>query len=137
MLKTAASKVAWVGRIAFMVFALAAVLAGCSGVGSGSATPAPPQAKNDYATTTEGRKVLIRMVANDTGRDLQIDRINPKNNTKGDIICESEIKSGLVRSCTYKPGKGFTGKDQFPYVVKDKDGRTDEARVLVRVKPAN
>jgi len=143
MLKSAASRVAWVGKIAFMVFVLAAVFAGCSDDASNSgtkeadsATQAPPQAKNDYVTTTEGQKVLVRMVANDAGRNLQIDRFNPKG-TKGDIICEADVESGLLRSCTYTPEKGFTGKDEFPYIVKDKDGKTDEAKVVVHVKPAN
>ena len=140
MLKRAASRAVWVSRTVFMVFALVSVLAGCSGrrveEKADSATPAPPQAKNDYVTTTEGQKVLVRMVANDAGRDLQIDRFNPKG-TNGDIICEADVESGLLRSCTYTPAEGFTGKDVFPYVVKDKNGKTDEAKVVVRVKPAN
>ena len=133
MLKTATSKVAWVGRTAFMAFALATVLAACSGAGAGSA---PPQAKDDRASTVEGREVMIEMVANDTGRDLEIDVFKP-GKANGDIICEAGIETGKIRSCAYTPVKGFTGTDKFEYTVKDANGKTDSAMVYVRVRPAN
>jgi hypothetical protein len=65
MPKTAASKLAWVGRTASLLLVLAVVLAGCSGAGEGSGTQegqadatsaAPPKAKDDHATTSEGRE---------------------------------------------------------------------------------
>jgi len=141
MPKTAASKVARVGRTASMVFVLAAVLAGCSGETADSggqaedeakaAPAARPHANDDHATTVEGRSVLVRIVANDSGSSLQIDRIKPRQ-SHGDIICEAPMQS-----CEYTPGKGFTGKDEFSYVVRDAKGRSDSAMVYVRVKPSN
>ncbi len=105
MLKTAASKVAWVGMTASVVFVLAGVLAGCSGetVRSGTqeeakaASAASPKAKDDHATTSEGREVMIEMVANDSGESLQIDGFEP-GGTNGDIICEAGNESGRKSS---------------------------------------
>lgn len=145
MQKTAASKVAWAMLTASMVFALA----GCSGETTGSGSreedekeglnmPAkPPNAKDDHVSTVEGREVHVEMVANDSGRSLQIDRIKPGQAQHGDIICEAGIKAGRIQSCTYTPGEGFTGKDEFSYVVQDANGRSDSAMVYVRVKLAN
>lgn len=141
MLKTAASKMALAIRTACVVFVLAVVLVGCSGADAGSGTQeeqakaAPPKAEDDHATTSEGREVMIEMVANDSGKDLEIDRVKP-GNTHGDIICDADIEAGRILSCAYTPVKGFTGKEEFPYVVKDASGKTDSAMVYVTVKPA-
>lgn len=35
------------------------------------------------------------------------------------------------------PSDGGSGKDEFSYVVKDASGKTDSAKVHVRVKPAH
>jgi len=72
-MKIAASKVAWAGIIASMMVLLAAVLAGCSG----EEAAASPRARDDRATTVEGREVMIGMVVNDTGESLQIDGFEP------------------------------------------------------------
>ncbi len=131
MPKTTASDAAWVGRTTSMVFGLAVILAGCSGAGSA----APPKAKDDTTTTSEGREVLIEMVANDSGKDLEIDRVKP-GNAHGDIICDADIEAGRILSCAYTPAKGYTGEDEFSYLVEDASGRTDSATVYVNVKPA-
>ena len=142
MLKTAASKVAWVRGTASMAFVLVAVLvAGCSVAGSGTqeekaASAAPPKAKDDYATTVEEREVMIEMIANDTGSNLELD-VFKAGRANGDIICEAGIETGKIRSCAYTPVKGFTGTDKFEYTAKDANGKTDSAMVYVRVKPAN
>ncbi len=141
MLRSAASKVAWVGRTASMVLMLAVVLAGCSGTGSAgtqgeqakATSAAPPEAEDDNATTSEGREVMIEMVANDSGRSLEIDKVQP-GQAHGDIICDAEIESGKIRSCAYTPAEGFTGTDEFGYTVRDANWKTDPAMVYVRVK---
>ena len=116
------------------------VLAGCSGAGSGTeeeqAEAAPPKAEDDHATTAEEREVLIEMVANDSGRSLEIDRMKPEK-AQGDIICETSADINRIESCAYTPIKGFTGEDQFSYIVKDASGRTDSARVYVKVQPVD
>ena len=132
MPKIAASRVAWAGGTASMAFVLAVVLAGCSG----AASAAPPRAEDDYATTVEEREVLIEMVANDSGRSLEIDRMKP-GQARGDIICETSADINRIESCAYTPANGFTGEDQFSYVVKDASGRTDSATVYVKVKPTD
>ena len=145
MPKSPASKVAWVGRTAFMVFGLALVLAGCSGADTGSGTQeeqakaasgASPEAKDDRVSTAAGREVMIEMVSNDTGRDLEIDEIRPMQ-ANGDIICDAEIETGKIRSCAYTPVEGFTGTDEFGYTVRDANGETDSAMVYVRMKPVD
>ena len=85
MPRSAVSKVAWVGRTASMVLMLAVVLAGCSGTGSPgtqgeqakAASAAPPEAEDYNATTSEEGEVMIEMVANDSGRSLEIDKVQP------------------------------------------------------------
>ncbi|HEV2742048.1 MAG TPA: Ig-like domain-containing protein [Rubrobacter sp.] len=145
MPKSPASKVAWVGRTAFMVFVVAVVLAGCSGADTGSGTQeeqakansgASPKANDDRVSTAAGREVMIEMVANDTGRDLEIDEIR-RMRANGDIICDAEIESGKIRSCAYTPAEGFTGTDEFGYKVRDANGKTDQAIVYVRMKPVD
>ena len=141
-MKSAGSEAAWVGMAACVALVLAVVLAGCSGetAGSGSgdeaAPAAAPEAKDDHATTVEGREVMIEMVANDTDESLQIDGVEP-GGANGDIICEAGIESGRIQSCAYTPTQGFTGTDEFEYTVKDANGKTDTATVYVRVKPAS
>ena len=142
-MNSTASKATWVGTASMMVL-LATVLAGCSGEEAGSgaqkeakaASAASPEAKDDRATTSEGREVMIEMVANDSGESLEIDGFEP-GGTNGDIICEAGIESGRIESCAYTPTKGFTGTDKFEYTVKDTNGKTDTAMVYVRVKPAS
>ena len=144
MPRSAASKMAWVGRTASMVLMLAVVLAGCSGTGSPgtqgeqakAASAAPPEAEDDQATTSEEGEVMIEMVANDSGRSLEIDKVQP-GQAHGDIICDAEIETGKIRSCAYTPTRGFTGTDRFEYTVKDANGKTDTAMIYVEVKPAN
>ncbi|NBD27084.1 LPXTG cell wall anchor domain-containing protein [Paenibacillus sp. T1] len=36
-------------------------------------------------------------------------------------------------SWTYKPGKGYTGKDNFSIIVKDKDGNAEETLITITV----
>ena len=145
MLRSTVSKVAWVGRTASIVFVLAVVLAGCSGADTGSGTQeeqakatsaTPPVARDDHATTSEGREVMIEMVANDSGKDLEIDRVKP-GNAHGDIICDADVEAGRMLSCAYTPVEGFVGTDEFEYTAKDVYAKTDDARVVVEVKPAN
>jgi hypothetical protein len=142
MLKTAVAKVTWVHSTASIVFVLVAVLVGCSGETAGSGTQEDkaasatlPQAKDDHVTTSGGRKVMIAMVANDTGESLEIDGFEP-GKPNGEIICEAGVESGRIRSCAYTPAKNFTGTDEFEYTAKDANGKTDTAMVYVRVKPA-
>ncbi len=48
--------------------------------------------------------------------------------------CETSADINRIESCAYTPVKGFTGEDQFSYVVKDASGGTDSATVYVKVK---
>src|SRR4028119_821684 len=109
MPKIAASEAAWVGRTASMVLALAVILVGCSGAGSETqeeaASAAPPRAKDDTTTTSEEREVLIEMVSNDSGRSLEIDKVQP-GRAHGDIICDAEIETGKIRAGAYTPRTG-------------------------------
>lgn len=141
MPKAAASEMARVLRTASIAFLLAAVMTGCSEGNEASrtqeeASAAPPKAVDDHATTSEEREVQIDMVANDSGEFLEVDRMRP-GQARGDIICETSADTNRIESCAYTPAEGFVGKDEFSYVVKDAEGRTDSATVHVRVKPTN
>lgn len=126
-----------------MTFVLMAVLVGCPG-GSAeagkqekeAASAMRPHARDDHATTTEAHKVHIEMVANDSGKSLEIDKVKARQ-AHGDIICEAEIETGKLRSCDYTPANGFSGKDEFTYTVQDTSGQTDSGKVYVRVRPAD
>ena len=118
--------------IASIMVLLAAVLVGCLG----EEAAASPRAKDDHATTIEGREVMTGMVANDTGESLQIDGFEP-GGTNGDIICETSSDVGTIQSCAYTPTKGFTGTNKFEYKVKDANGKTDTAMVYVEAESAN
>ena len=102
------------------------LLGGGFGNAGEQAKAAPPEAEDDHATAAEQREVLIEMVANDSGRSLEIDRMKP-GQAQGDIICETSADINRIESCAYAPAKGFTGEDEFSYIVKDASGRTDSA----------
>ncbi|HET7062651.1 MAG TPA: Ig-like domain-containing protein, partial [Rudaea sp.] len=92
--------------------------------------PAPPQARDDSATTAYGNAVDIDVLANDTdpaGYPLTVSSVtSPSNGTA--II----LTNGAVR---YRPVLGFTGNDTFSYTVSDGHGGVAGANVAVTVLP--
>lgn len=87
----------------------------------------PPVARDDAATTAINKAVTINVLANDNDEDgdpLTVAAVtNPQNGTVA-------WSGGLA---TYKPNRGFKGKDTFTYTVSDGRGGADTATVTVTV----
>ena len=98
-----------------------------------------PVAVDDSATTTEGTKVGVRVLNNDSDPDgdtLQLKSFTQaangrvvRNNggTKGDLSDDRLV---------YTPNEGFSGTDSFTYTISDGKGGHDTATVDVVVEPA-
>jgi len=94
----------------------------------------PPVAVDDNVTIEEGGTTIIEVLDNDSDPDgdaLVIDSIDDTG-TAGTV----GILSGNT-SISYIAAAGFTGTDQFTYVVSDGQGGQDDAVVTVTVEPAS
>ena len=90
-----------------------------------------PVAKNDNATTEEGKPVTLMSVANDSdpdGDDLTITKVTQPANGKATFD---------GNKITYTPKAGFTGVDKFTYTISDGRGGTATATetITVTAKP--
>ncbi|MBX7151985.1 cadherin-like domain-containing protein [bacterium] len=93
------------------------------------AVNAQPIAANDNATTTFQTAVTIHVLNNDIdpdGNTLTIQSVS--NGTNG-----STVKNSGDTTITYTPNNGFSGNDQFTYIVTDGNGGLDTASVSVTV----
>ena len=100
----------------------------------------PPIAVDDFATTSEGVKVGIRVLDNDSDPDG--DTINLKSFTQASNGVVRRNNNGTIgdRSddrLVYDPNDGFTGVDTFTYAIDDGNGGMDMVTVTVTVNPAN
>ncbi len=95
--------------------------------GSGGCTTGcridPINVKNDTANTKEGVGITIDVLANDDS-GLMITGVNVSNNSYIEIV------NGKL---SYLPNDGFSGTDNFSYIVKDTHGQTAQASVTVSV----
>jgi len=86
-----------------------------------------PVATDDTARTTENTEVIIDVLSNDV--DTDGDEIQ--------IISLSTIEHGKVtlenNKLVYQPDSGFSGKDQFSYLISDGRGGEDSGLVTVIV----
>jgi len=92
----------------------------------------PPVAMDDTLTVEEGSGVIIQVLINDSDPDgdaLVIESIDDTGTT-GTVV----INSGDT-SVTYLAPGGFTGTDQFNYMVSDGYGGLDNAVVTIEVEP--
>lgn len=97
-----------------------------SGGRGSSGSRGGPDAATDTATTIVDAPTTIDLLANDTGTGLKLQSVY-QNTAFGGTTTTSE---GVV---TYNPPAGFTGTDEFWYVVVDANDRTNRARVTVEV----
>ncbi|MET0155971.1 MAG: Ig-like domain-containing protein [Rickettsiales bacterium] len=92
-----------------------------------------PDAKDDAATTDEGKPVTINVLANDT--DIDGDALSVHS------IVQQPAHGGVVVNAdgtvTYTPSSGFVGDDAFTYRVADGKGGFDDATVNVKVNDTN
>jgi hypothetical protein len=77
---------------------------------NGNQPSARLQAYNDTAQTNRGTPVVLNVLANDLGSDLQITDVSTPNHGTATHI-------GTERSITYTPAPGFTGIDTFTYTA--------------------
>ncbi|MBI3933029.1 MAG: cadherin-like domain-containing protein [Acidobacteria bacterium] len=92
--------------------------------------PGAPVARDDAASTFEGKSVRIEVLENDSDPDgdpLRISSVTIPEN--GKVAAKTSGRIG------YTPNKGFTGTDTFTYTVTDGKGGQDTATVTVTVKP--
>jgi hypothetical protein len=126
---------------ALMMSLLVPILASCGGSGGGApdtsgpdpAPPAPPSppgndpplAADDSASTQRGVSVVVQVLANDEGDELQLDSVG----TPAHGVATPNI-DGTV---TYAPAAGFEGSDAFSYTISDGNGGMDTADVSIAV----
>lgn len=92
----------------------------------------PPKPRDDAASTWTLTPVIIPVLANDS-------------DANGDVLTVAsftQARHGVVSlnadgSIAYRPEIGFTGTDQFIYVVSDGRGGTGASTVTVTVAPSN
>jgi len=87
-----------------------------------------PVARDDEATTDEGRVVDIAVLGNDSDPDggaLAV--VNATSGANGSVLVNGD---DTIR---YQPNEGFTGLDGFSYTIIDDQGATATATVKVRV----
>ncbi|MGD8785827.1 MAG: Ig-like domain-containing protein, partial [Phycisphaerales bacterium] len=90
----------------------------------------PPIAKDDSATTKEDTPVVIDVLTNDT--DIDGDQL-------GKVTIQTQSKNGSVtieadNKLSYTPKANFFGIDSFTYRVFDDGGKSDTARVNIKVE---
>ena len=90
-----------------------------------------PSAEPDNATTTVDTATTINPLANDTGTGLTLKSLYESTQAGG------TTSTGDGGAITYTPPAGFTGTDEFWYVVSDAYGRTIAARVTIEVGGGN
>ena len=126
---------------ALMMSLLLPILASCGGSGGGApdtsgpdpAPPAPPSppgndpplAADDSASTPRGVSVVVQVLANDEGDELQLDSVG----TPAHGVATPNIDG----SVTYAPAAGFEGSDAFSYTISDGNGGMDTADVSIAV----
>jgi hypothetical protein len=89
-----------------------------------------PVAIGDVATVAEDGTVLIVVRANDTGGDAPVVTATVSDPPHGTAI----IVGADVR---YNPDPNYFGPDSFSYTIRDSDGETATATVVVTVTPVN
>ena len=110
-------------QISKSLFSIAAVMS----MGVSAASPWPT-GTIDEATTTAGQSIDINVLNNDTGESLFIKSVNESSVGWGQIAINNDNLS-----LSYTPYSGYTGKDEFWYVLEDAEGRTNAAKVIVNV----
>lgn len=99
-------------------------------VNSGSTTLQFPIANADSYTVPSGSSRTLDILANDTPSGLVIDTLY-EYTSKGGTTTRADNNTGAF----YTPKAGFTGVDDFWYVLIDAQGRKNSAQVTITVTP--
>ena len=95
-------------------------------------TSTAPNAVNDSATTPQGAAITINVLSNDTHPQNQaLTLVSATDPPHGTAVANTA--NGTV---TYTPDAAYSGTDSFSYTVRDPDGETDTANVLVTDRAA-
>ena len=94
---------------------------------TGSNNGAFPTATDDVVSTRQNTAITINVLANDTGNGLVLESANPYSVKGGQVA----IVSGQIR---YTPKSNFTGVDNFWYVFKDSQGRSNFGKATITVQ---
>ncbi|MEZ4363236.1 MAG: Ig-like domain-containing protein [Kofleriaceae bacterium] len=89
-----------------------------------------PTANDDVATLAEDTSALIAVRANDSGGDLPVVLDSVTAPAHGTAVIEGD-------EVRYTPAPDYFGPDAFTYTVRDEDGETATANVVVTVTPVN
>jgi hypothetical protein len=95
---------------------------------NGNMPGATVQAHNDTARANPGTPVVLNVLANDVGSDLQITGVStPKHGTA----------THTERSVSYTPAPGFSGTDTFTYTAASGGAAAGAATGIVTVVVGN
>jgi parallel beta-helix repeat protein len=94
----------------------------------GAVQNAPPDARDDTATTTQDTAVVVSVLANDTDPDGDTLTVTGVSQP-----AHGSVTSDAAGAVTYTPAPGYSGADAFDYSVSDGRGGTDTARVTLSV----
>ena len=90
----------------------------------------PPVAVGERVTTPVDTAITIDILANDTDPDGDALRVAGLTvPLSGSVVLEAD------QSVTYTPAPGFTGIDDFTYIVDDGRGGRDTGAVMIEVVP--
>ena len=90
---------------------------------------AAPVAYPDRLNTTVGVPKTVGVLWNDRGHGLYVSKVNHYSKNGGRVYT---LAGG--RKVHYTPKAGFRGTDTFWYEITDANGRTNSAKVTVRVR---
>jgi immune inhibitor A len=88
-----------------------------------------PVARNDAATTQQGKSVRVSVLRNDTDPDGDALTV-----TRAEDPPHGSVRIDRGRTITYTPDAGFFGTDTFTYEISDGKGGTSTAEVTITVK---
>ncbi len=95
--------------------------------GNGNNSNPFPIANPDSYQTVQGTSKTLNILANDTGVGLTIDTLYAYSSKGGTTT------RGANGTVLYTPKSGFTGEDNFWYVMIDSQGRKNSAQVTIDV----
>jgi hypothetical protein len=93
---------------------------------------AAPITSPDSASTTEGKSVVINVLANDVdpnGLKMFVDGVTQ--------TIQGTVKNNLDGTLTYTPENGFVGTETFKYWATDHNGKFTQQYVTVTVSPGD
>ena len=93
----------------------------------------PPSATADNASTLEDGSVVIDVLANDWDLDGDLSWVTAVSSASNGTVSINQDES----SVTYFPESDFFGTDSFTYTIRDPDGLSSSALVVITVDPVN